>query len=361
MTLRHVLILLGKELSRGPRNFVFIFAIVVPVVLTLVVSLLFGTLFSGKPQLGIVDEGQSRLPALAQEVSSIQVQRFETAESLRDAVSRGQVDLGLVLPAGFDAQVNSGEAGSLTAYLWGESLLRDRAVLGTAVVVLLRDLAGQEPLVEIVMTTIGDGADVPWNERLTPFIVLMTIILGGSMVPATSLVNEKQKHTLRAVTITPASLGEVLLAKGLLGAILSFVMGVVILALNRGFGAQPGLLLLVLGLSAMAAAVFGVLLGAFVKDINTLFATIKAIGILLYAPAFLYFFPDPPRWVEIAAYFFPTYYMIAPIVEIGQNGAGWADLAGEMAVLVGIILLLVGVTAVAVRRAPEQETGLNVA
>lgn len=90
------------------------------------------------------------------------------------------------------------------------------------------------------------------------------------MVPATSLVEEKQKQTLTALTTTPTSLEEVLLAKGLLGVILSLVVGVLILVMNRALGVQPLLLLLVLGLGAAMAAAFGVLLGVYVKDINTL-------------------------------------------------------------------------------------------
>ena len=41
MSLRRVGVLVGRELARGPRNFMFVFATVVPLVLTVVLSLLF--------------------------------------------------------------------------------------------------------------------------------------------------------------------------------------------------------------------------------------------------------------------------------------------------------------------------------
>lgn len=73
MNLRRVGILLGKEFVRGPRNFVFIMAVVVPLALTLLLALLFGTIFSGKARLGVVDQGDSQLVPLAMARDSLSV------------------------------------------------------------------------------------------------------------------------------------------------------------------------------------------------------------------------------------------------------------------------------------------------
>ena len=172
------------------------------------------------------------------------------------------------------------------------------------------------------------------------------------MVPATSLVEEKQKRTLRALTITPSSLGEVYFSKGLLGAILSIVMGVLILALNRALGGQIALLLGALAMGAVMSAAFGVLLGAFMKDINTLFATIKGMGLFLYAPAIVYLFPAIPEWI---AQIFPTYYLIQPVMEIAQQGAGFAEVAPELAILAGLIVVLIAAIGVVSTRVDQFE------
>lgn len=340
--LSRVLTLLAKEFLHGPRNFLFILAIVVPLVLTLVVQLLFGSLFTGQPRLGLVDEGSSRLGAAAAAEDAIRVTRYDAAGDLRQAVANGAVDLGLVLPAGFDGNLAAGDTVAVNAYLWGQSLLKNRIILATTLSVLIRELAGQETPVEIITTPLGDVQNVPWEERLLPFVVLMTIILGGSMVPATSLVEEKQRGTLNALTVTPLSLGELYAAKGLLGFLLSLLMGIVILLLNHAFGTRPALLLLSLSLGAIMAVTFGILLGAFIKDINTLFATIKGLGILLYAPALVYLFPEIPAWI---GRLFPTYYMIQPVVEIAQDGAGWAEVAPELTILALFDIALLAVIA----------------
>lgn len=348
MSLRRIGVLLRKELIWGPKNFLFILAFVVPVVLTLVIQLLVGSFFSGKPTLGVADEGQSGFVALVAEIDGLVLRQYESAAALQTAVRGGAVDMGLVLPVGFDAQIKGETAVPLTVYVYGESLLRDRAFLGVTLAQQFRELAGQESPVTIVSETVGDGASIPWEERLLPFLVLMTIMIGGVMVPATSLVEEKQKRTITAVTTAATTLEELFIAKGIVGFGLSLFMGAFILFLNRAFGAEPLLLVVLLALGALMAATFGVLLGAIVKDINTLFATIKGIGILLYAPAIVYLFPTIPQWI---GRIFPTYYIIGPIVAVTQEGATWADIRLDVAILTLLNLALVAVVATVARRA----------
>ena len=63
------------------------------------------------------------------------------------------------------------------------------------------------------------------------------------------------------------------------------------------------------------------------------------MGIFLYAPAILYMFPEVPQWV---ARIFPTYYIIQPLIEVSQAGAGWPDIALEIFILVGLLVALLG-------------------
>jgi ABC-2 type transport system permease protein len=172
--------------------------------------------------------------------------------------------------------------------------------------------------------------------------VLMTIILGGAMVPATSLVMEKVKRTLPALGVSPATLMDVLASKGLMGVLISLTGGLLILFLNRAFGGSPLLLVFVLTLGAIFSAAVGMIFGALVRDMNTLMTVIKSTGILLYAPAFVYMFPELPQWI---GRLFPTYYIIEPVLEITQNNAGLADIALDLVILVGLIVVTLVVAA----------------
>jgi ABC-2 type transport system permease protein len=352
MNLRRVGVLLFKELVQGPKNFLFIFALVVPLVMTFLVSLLFGSFFSGKPKLGITDQGNSYFTTEALKTDAFIVEEFETEDELKRSTEIGAVDIGITVPADFDTKVAAGETTEMNVYVWGESLLKNRIMLVSGMAVWVRDIAGLESPVEIAATTLGNIESLPWEERLMPLIVMMSVLIGGVMVPATSMVDEKQKGTLTALATTPTTMGDIYTAKALLGVILSTFTGVMILLLNRSFGVNPPLLVFLLILGAIMAAELGVMLGALLKDINTLFATIKGLGLLLYAPAIIYMFPAIPQWI---GKLFPTYYMIQPVIEVTQHGASWREVAGMVYILLGLIVLLGFVLALITRRKRERE------
>ncbi len=284
---------------------------------------------------------------MARDLASVVTREYGTVTEITQAVRSGAVDVGIVLPEDFDSSVAQGRQTEITAYIWGESLAKNRTILRVTIANLARELTGQEASVEIESITLGDEVSIPWNDRLLPFIVLMAVFLGGLFLPAASVINEKEKKTLEALVVTPTTIGDVFVSKGLLGICLSLFMGVVILALNQAFGAEPALLLLVLALGAIMAAEIGLLLGALIKDITTLFATWKLGGILLFGPALVYMFPQIPEWIGRV---FPTYYLIQPIIEISQQGGGWPDIATSVFILVGLDLLLVGVVMLALKR-----------
>lgn len=347
MSLRRVSVLLGKELFQGPKNFIFVWVIIAPILISLLFSLVFGTLFTEKPRLGIMDEGNSQLVAMVQELDSVITKEYGTISEIKNAAESGAIDMGIVLPSGFDEAVNRGERVTVKAYIWGESLAKHRTILPVTIADLAREIGGQEVPVEMESVTLGDEVSVPWSDRLLPLLILMAVFLGGLMLPAASIIEEKQKKTLEAVIITPTTIGDVFVAKGIVGLIISLFMGMAILALNQAFGTQPLLLVVVLLLGAVMAVEIGLLCGALIKDITTLFTIWKAGGILLFGPAFVYMFPQIPEWIGRV---FPTYYAIQPIVDISLWGGGWSDIAVNVFILAGLNLILAGIVMLVTRR-----------
>ena len=337
MSLRRVAVLLGKEILHGPKNFVLVFAIVAPVLISLLISLIFGTLITQKPNLGFADQGDSRIVEKARALGTINVTEYATVDELRKAVESGALDVGMALPSGFDDALILAEEAEISVYVWGESLLKNLTIIEISIIELIRDMTGEQTPVEIASITLGGEESIPWVERLLPFVVMMAVFLGGLMIPATSLITEKEKRTLEAVSITPASFGDIFVSKAIFGIILSLFMGIVILFLNRAFTIEPGLLIMVLFLGAVMAAEFGLLLGILLKDFSTLFTVWKFGGLILFFPAFLYIFPEIPEWVGMI---FPTYYVIQPIVDISQYGGGWPEIAVNVIVLIVLDVLL---------------------
>jgi ABC-2 type transport system permease protein len=347
VNLRRVGILLAKEFLYGSRSYIFIFSIVGPIVISVVISLALGTWLPDTPKLGIVDEGNSQFIVMIQKLDSIESREYYSVFDIKQAVEDGKVDMGIIVPSGFDDYVIEGEPTEIKAYIWGESLAKSRTIIGVTIADTIRELAGQESPVEINTTTLGEGASIPWSDRLLPLIVLVAIFLGGLMLPATSLATEKEKRTLPALAVTPVSLGDIFLSKGLLGFILSLFMGIFILILNQAFGSEPLLLTLILAFGAIMAAELGMLLGAFVKDFAMLFTIWKTAGIILFAPVFVFLFPQIPEWV---GKIFPTYYILQPIVELSQMGGGWSDIATNTYILIGIDVTIIIILLAVIRK-----------
>lgn len=347
MSIRRVGTLLFKDLRYGSRSFIFIFALVMPLFLSLVMGLVFGTLFSEQPRLGIYDAGSSRLTDDLLAVNFMTVTRFASEDDLMRALERGGVEVGLSLPADFDAALTSNARANLTFHIWGQTLIRNRAIISAAVSERVIDLTGRETPVSIDIVPVGDREAVPLQQRLLPFVVLMAIFFGGMLVPATSMIEERQKRTLTALTTTPMSMSEVFMSKGVMGALLSIFTGFTILTLNGGWGSNPLLLLVVLALGGVLAASFGIFLGSRVKDIQTLFAINKSMGIVLYAPALIALFPDIPQWI---GRLFPTYYILQPVLDISQRGAGLAEVLPDLLILLILTAVLIAVNMLSAER-----------
>jgi len=339
MSLRRVAVLFRKDVRYGARGFIFVLAVVVPLTLSILFSLLFGSFTIDKPKFGIVDEGESQLAAALRETDYLWVQEFLTSEDLMQSLETGGVEVGLVLPAGFDAALQAGDTTEITFFVWGQSLVKNRAIISAAVTEQIVNLSGRETPITVNTLAVGDRAAVSWQQRLLPVVVLMAVMFGGMLIPSTSMIEERQARTLTAVTTTPLTMAEVFISKGALGALVSVFTGLMILTLNGGWGDQPLLLLFALGLSSIFAAAFGVFLGSRVKDVQSLFAVIKSTGILLYAPAIISMFPESlPQWI---ARLFPTYYIFHPIMEISQRGAGFGDVALDLLILIVLIIAMI--------------------
>jgi len=83
MSIKRVGILLVREIFQGPKGFLLIMAIAAPIILSLVVLLVFGTLFNDTPAMGILDKGDSRLIFIAKEYNSIVTIEYETEAELK--------------------------------------------------------------------------------------------------------------------------------------------------------------------------------------------------------------------------------------------------------------------------------------
>ena len=353
MSMRRINVLLKKEFRYGYKSYFFIYAVIAPIMATLLINLVFGPLLSGKPKMGIFDPGNSQIVNSLRQMGSISLVTYASETELRDAVKTGDRDVGVVLEKNFDNMIKMGISTELKTYIWGESLLKNRAIADSALMVRVRHISGKKSLVDIIPVFLGDKKNVPWQDRIFPSIILMAIFISGFAIPSTSLVEEKEKRTLGAVLTTPVKQSDIFISKGLTGIIVSMIMGISILMLNQSFNTQLGLITLLLFLGAIMATCLGLILGAFMKEVSSVYSVLQGLGIFIYAPAIFYLFPSIPKWV---GKFFPTYYVLNPLMEITRGQGTWSTVYMDFLILIGILVILMIITLKVSKITQQHET-----
>jgi ABC-2 type transport system permease protein len=345
--------ILAKDLRLGPRSPVFLWVLLLPLLITVVIQGAFGDLFDPQPRLGIVDRGGSEITAAAQDLDGVTVALLDDVDALRQQVEHNDLDAGLVLPAGFDDAVRSGARPTMEFYVGGESLASNRIILAVTAVDLVREVEGRAPPVDVDVVSLGAEV-LPLTERLVPFVVMYALLIAGVFLPSFSLADEREKHTLDALLVTPIRLSEVVAAKGTLGFTLAMAMAVITLWLNGALAAQGVALLVVLIAAGLMLVEIGLIYGTASKNVTGVFTLIKGTGFILLAPTIFYIFPDWPQWI---AKIFPTYWIINPIYEVTINGAGLDVVGTELLIALGVIAAMI-VPIVLLTRRLETSIGL---
>lgn len=341
---------LRKDLALGPRSPIFLWAILLPFALTLILQVTFGSLFDPEPRLGIVDDGSSAITEQVGEMEGIELTILQDEAELKQRVEANDLDAGLVLPAGFDAAVKAGETPDLEFYIGGESLASNRIILSVTAIDLVRELEGDRAPVNVEIVDFGTEG-LPISVRLVPVIVFYALTMAGIFVPGSNLVEEKEQGTLMALLVSPVRIGEVLAAKWALGVILASVMAGTTLLLNQALGANWAQVLVVVVVAAGLSSMIGLLIGTFAKDSAMMFGIVKGLGILLFAPTLFYIFPEWPQWI---AKLFPLYWILEPIWRVSVMGGSLGEVWTELLVAVGITIALIPVVGLVARRVQAQ-------
>lgn len=332
MSLHRILAIMKKSLSL--RNPYLFFALLGPFFYAVIFQALFG-LWKLKPEVVVYEPGEKAMVRELKKSEAIELTEVDSADKVRQTVEDKKVDIGLIFPEDTKELIAKGAKLSLKAYVNGESLAKSRVIVFATVVNALREVSPESPLITFKQIRLGEEKALTLMELLLPFFVIMIIILGSYMLPAALIVNEKEKKTLTALLVSPANPVEILVAFGLVGIMISLLMGMIVLLLTVGIS-QPVLLLTIFVLGSVLGAEWGLTLGLLTKDSTSLVANIKSLNLLIMAPAIVMLFPSWPQWI---AKIFPTYYIANPVFRISIYGEGWNEIGWQILVLAGFCVV----------------------
>jgi len=336
VNLHNIVAIIKKEVRGGIKDPLLLTVFIVPLLFTLIFQLVFGRLWVQKTVIAIFQEGGgSRIVQEFEQNDAIRIIELLSIDAVYTEVKDKKVDVGVIFPENLEDKLKNAEKVILKVYINGESLAKNRTIAGTAIASALRNLSPNSPSVNFEEIQIGEEKSLNLIQQALPIIVLVAILFGTFMLSSTFLVKEKEKRTLSALLVTPLSISELLFAYGLLSVTLSLFMALVILFLNVGFN-LPIIILIPLILGSIFGVELGLMLGIFAKDMATIFAAIKSLGIFLYAPAIVLIFPNWPQWI---AKIFPTYYIIYPVFRISIFRDSFSKVSLDLAILSGLVVL----------------------
>ena len=84
MSILRTLSIIRKDLRLGPRSPIFLYALIYPVLITLIVQVVFGSLLEPRPRLGIVDLGRSEITTLMARQEGIDLILFDESSHRSD-------------------------------------------------------------------------------------------------------------------------------------------------------------------------------------------------------------------------------------------------------------------------------------
>ncbi|HEY7033569.1 MAG TPA: ABC transporter permease [Thermomicrobiales bacterium] len=312
---RHIRTIFNKDLRDAIRDARVLVAIFVPFGIGIFYNLTFHD-ETPKPKATVVytSADQTQLPqaiaAVINEAIDLTFQQVETSAEVQQIVAEDNANLGLVIPAGFDAAVAQGEHPTLGVYRPpGSDFAGDYVT--AAIEPALRMLAGQQApaaieVAPVPLTTAGRSVIDVLGVRVWAVyaaIVMMISMIAMLAVPVI-LAEEAEKRTLDALVLI-ASYAEVIAAKALVGAFYVAVMVPLLLAITKLKPAEPLLFALTTALLSATLIGFGLLLAGFFKNANQLNTWSGVILLPVVAPAFSVGLPTPPL-IEHLASLFPT-------------------------------------------------------
>lgn len=384
-----------KELRQIKRNRRLVISLIIPPTIQLI---LFG--FALNPQvtqlrLGVVDASRTResrelVSAFVESQAFAVSGQYGSADEMGAALSRGDLDAGLVVPVDYakqrarhqtaDVQLLIDAVNSNTAAVAGGYAARIIGALNQQIA-----LTQSPPVIQTAAQTAsasdgtspGDTPPVSLSVAPSPlaravvtpritlfynpgllnswFIVTGTLgtllVLNGSIVASASMVREKEVGTIEQLLMTPAEATEIIAAK--IAPLFLLLCGDVLLAVTVGrvvFGVPVRGSLLLLFCAGALCVLAGIGIGTFLATFTRSQQQAQLMGFFVNPPlAMLAGATTPvegmPKWLQPFTLLNPVRHFATIARGVMLKGVGVSELYPNLLALIGFAVLLVGISA----------------
>jgi len=343
MHTRIILTIAFKDLKDAIRDGRILMALLMPIGLGVVYNVVMPDVQKPVVTVSIASVDATQLPAALRTLAGSTVDlRFINVSSAAEVTARVEAkkaDVGLVLPAGFDAAVAAGSAPTLSLVKPAGSSTLGATYIASALDGALRSMAGQHAPAVIKTQDAQpahDAASVMTNLGARKYMVLGTLIMLIAMIAIyvlpILLTEEFEKKTADALLMVGTQ-SDVVAAKVAVGLTYLAVSVPLLPVVARMAPANLPLFAGAVVMLSVTMIGFGLLLGALVRSVSQL-NTWSSIPLLLVLMPVFFVALEMPSWVQTALAATPGSQAMRLLVD-GLTGqamyGGWLLAFGVMA------------------------------
>ncbi len=349
MNLGVIKALVAKDFSLFFRNRFYAYITILGIVFYIIIYFVMPSSVDEELEIGLYAPVIPPVFELIQEEEGLKIVEFESEEALKEAVTRGDYEAGVVLPADIMEKFALGQKPRITLYFPSDA----PDEMKDAVETMVRELAylqtGQTLAIEVSAEILGRdmlGEQIATRDRLRVLLAIMLIMF--EMMGLASLISEEvEQGTIQALLVTPMSASDLFAAKLIMGVSLAFIQGVLFMAIVGGLNNQPLIILTALLLGSVMFTGTGFLIASLSKDMLTSMGWGVTTLLIYSIPAFGIMFPGTiTDWAKAI----PSYYLADTIHQASNFSAGWGDTWLNLLILLGVNLIIVWGGIMALRR-----------
>lgn len=343
MNWRVILVVARKDIVDAVKNLYILFGLVLPIGLSLLLRLI----FTGPDDLGtltvaVYDPTGSRLVTELRALPQVHLLEVDSAQQLTAEVERNAVG-GLALPVNLDAAVDAGEQPEITVYLNRRRGGGGMAAFQRLVEQQVWAMREQTIPARIVWADVAAPAGLQAESAfrldlylMTMFLVMALAMTGAFVVPLL-LVEEKEKHTLEFLLVSPAGPAEVVAGKALTGLVYSLLIAGILVTLNQGWVGDWSVALLAVLLGALFMVAVGLLMGSAFRTTMQVNTWSSIVMLVLMVPSWLTVLQMPTA-LEAAVRLIPTHYLVEVLKLALAGEASLVRVWDDLALLLGSVV-----------------------
>ena len=240
------------------------------------------------PSVVVYDAGESGLVAELKKSDDLGLRAARSQQEMQDAVGAAASPLlGLAIPANFDQTLETGGPVELAGYFVHWISPADAAEVEIFFEEKLTQVVGKQVRINTkgrAVYPVPDGGGHPFMVAMSLVTAILTIC--GAIVPFL-MIEEKETHTLDALLVSPASIGQVVAGKATAGTFYGLMAAGVVFAFNLRMVAHWEVALLAALCGTLFAVAVGLLLGSLFDNPGSMNLWFGAALVVLLMPMFL--------------------------------------------------------------------------